>query len=190
MYEGGAGVSLYVSPVSECDKNLSHTLLCRAAQCFTGLKEADWSVLRTAEGKPFFPAVPQVCFSLTHSGSYWLCAFSYRPLGIDLQAHQPCSRETLSQRFFHPCEDAFLRLHCYRDFFSLWAAKESYLKFTGQGITGGLDHFSVVSSSGVFPALAGVDLRLLPFLPGYSLCLCAQRLGEVEVEWLGGQIDM
>ena len=63
----------------------------------------------------------------------------------------------------------------------MWCAKESWVKYTGHGFFDDPATFSVVDEAGNFPALEGVRLLLLPFAPGYSLCLCARE--ETVVEW-------
>ena len=55
-------------------------------------------------------------------------------VGLDLQLHTKGRKERISSRFFHPQENEYLRRCAYRDFFDIWAAKESYVKYTGQGI--------------------------------------------------------
>ena len=88
----------------------SHTLLVQAAQRYSGLAPGAFGELRTGPwGKPFFPQGPGLHFSLTHSGEWWLCAFSDRPLGLDLQIHRSYADPArLARRFFHPREDAWL----------------------------------------------------------------------------------
>lgn len=38
-----------------------------------------------ASGKPYFPTVPDICFSLSHTRGYVLCALSSVPVGADVQ---------------------------------------------------------------------------------------------------------
>ena len=153
----------------------SHALLYRAAARCSGLSSRSLGPLTAGPwGKPAVSLLPGLHFSLTHSGAWGVCAFSSRPVGLDLQLHRSFSPpEVLSRRFFHPREDAFLARGDYRDFFPLWSAKESYVKLTGRGFYLDPAAFSVVSPEGRFPEIAGASLRLLPFEPEYSLCLCA-----------------
>jgi 4'-phosphopantetheinyl transferase len=74
-----------------------------------------------------------------------MCAFGGEPVGLDLQQHQNCARERIAKRFFHPAENAFLQSSGYDAFFDVWAAKESFLKYTGEGMRRPLSGFSVVS---------------------------------------------
>lgn len=176
-------VLIYISSFGK-ESSKSHDLLRKAAARYTRRDKCDWNIALGAKGKPYFSTAPRVHFSITHSGGYWMCAFSSREVGLDLQVHRTCSREKLSQRFFHPKEDAFLRLRDYADFFDLWAAKESYVKYTGCGIARGFNDFSTVASDGKFPSVQGARLRLIPWREGYSLCLCARQLEDVSLAWL------
>lgn len=176
------GVLLFTAPFQEGGSG-SHALLYEALGRAVGAPVTA-PLAHGPYGKPYLPALPDLHFSITHSGAYWMCAVSDSPVGLDLQAHQDCKRETLSRRFFHPAEDEYLRRRDYADFFDLWAAKESYLKYTGQGITEELNTFSTVSPEGRFPALPGLCLRLLPWQSGYALCLCTAAPGPVHFRQL------
>lgn len=162
----------------------SHGLLRRAAVQYAQLAPEDCTLSFGPYGKPCFSAAPQLHFNITHSGAYWMCAFSRQPVGLDLQQHQDSPREKLSRRFFHPREDAYLSQEGYLPFFDLWSAKESYVKFSGRGITGELEDFSVVDEDGSFPAVPGVHLQLLPWKEGYSLCLCTPQPCGVQFVYL------
>ena len=146
----------------------------------------DWQSrrLRPAHtGKPYFPDAPQLQFSISHSGAYWLCAFSAAPVGLDVQQHRDCQKQALARRFFSPAEQAFLERTSHAPFFDLWCAKESYLKFTGEGLSG-LEAVCTVSPEGGFPSVPGVNLQLLPLFAGYSACLCTASPAEIREQFL------
>lgn len=174
-----AAFTVFLSPEED---GLSRTGRLRSAAArWTGRDTARWTCARTAGGKPFFAAAPELCFSVSHSGAYWGCAFGRAPVGFDLQRREPCRMEALARRFFHPAETAWLAAREWQeaDFFSLWTAKESFLKYTGEGMVNGLDWFSVLA-----PLPGGAQLRPLAGPDGYSLCLCAAPAGDVSVVWL------
>jgi len=172
-----ADTVIYYAPFSE-DSRHSHELLEKAVFSYTGqtpgaLSQGTW-------GKPFFPNMTDLHFSITHSGNYWLCAFSPAPVGLDLQVHRSfLPPEKLSRRFFHPMEDRFLRENDYMQFFSLWTVKESWVKYTGRGFFDDPATFSVVSEEGAFPYMEGVVFHQPDFRSGYSLCLCAESVCEI-----------
>lgn len=178
-------VTIFRHPYTECCHQ-SHTLLRQTASLYSGLPETKLGPLETTRwGKPFFSNYPDLHFSISHSGDWWLCGFSSRPLGLDLQIHRTHTAPAkLSHRFFHPLEDAFLKKNNYIQFFDLWCAKESWVKYTGHGFYDTPESFSVVSYDGHFPCVDGAELRLVPFAPDYSLCLCAHRLGKYQIHAL------
>jgi 4'-phosphopantetheinyl transferase len=58
-------------------------------------------------GKPWFPALPDFRFSLSHSGERVLCAVSALPVGCDIEK-QGRDTASLARRFFHPKERDWL----------------------------------------------------------------------------------
>lgn len=161
----------------------SATLLTAVAADYTGLPLHDprLRIVRSRDQRPVFPQLPGHFFSVSHSADRWMCAAGAYPLGLDLQVHQPCSAGKLSTRFFHPEEDAWLRARGYdqTDFFQVWTRKEAYVKYTGLGITQGLEWFSVVADGALRTRLDDVWF-LSPDAPeGFSLCLCVQAKEDV-----------
>jgi 4'-phosphopantetheinyl transferase len=110
-------------------------------------------ILRTPRGKPYLPSFPGLHLSITHSGKWFICAFSAQPVGIDLQEHSLLRKETpqqaydryakIARRFFHSNEATYVETDPKENFFPVWAAKESYVKFTGQGMDQFFDAFCV-----------------------------------------------
>lgn len=119
--------------------------------------------------KPYFEYPKGVEFSISHTGNMWMCAMSDIPVGLDVQEANRCKRDKLSGRFFHPDEDAWLSSHQYGGFYHVWAAKESYLKYTGDGLSYGMDRFCVVSGDGFCKEVNGIRQRHF---------VCSPRDGE------------
>lgn len=160
----------------------SHRLLRQAAQLYApGLAEP--ALASGAHGKPYFPDAPQLQFSISHSGAYWLCAFSAAPVGLDVQQHHDCQKQALARRFFSPAEQAFLERTSHAPFFDLWCAKESWLKYTGRGLSA-LPEAIVLAPDGQFPARPDARLQLLPVFDGYSLCVCTKDAARVALREL------
>lgn len=67
-------------------------------------------ILRSAGGKPFFAGYPEISFSITHTGSVWLCAVAGRPVGIDAEflTRRISDPVELAERFLHPQETAWI----------------------------------------------------------------------------------
>ena len=173
------GVTIYSAPLPE-GPEASHRLLRRAA-ALAAPQLTDCTLARQAQGKPWFPAAPELHFSISHSGGCWVCAFADAPVGLDLQAHRPCRALALARRFFAPEEAEWLRSRGEAAFFDLWCAKESWLKYTGRGLSA-LPEAIVLAPDGQFPARPAA--RLQPVFDGYSLCVCTKDAARVALREL------
>ena len=80
--------------------------------------------------------------------------------------------------------------HPYQRFFEIWAAKESYVKYTGQGIDGSFGQFSTAPEDGNIirnrlPWTAeGVWFWKEDIGENYVLCVCTRKEKPVQVEWI------
>lgn len=94
--------------------------------------------------KPCFKDLPGIFHNVSHSGNWWACAYGRIEMGLDLQQTSAEDKSRLAERFFHPLETAWLGRQPADQFYRIWAYKESYVKYTGEGLSRGLDRFSVV----------------------------------------------
>ncbi len=115
-------------------------------------------------GKPYFGENcfgknTDLFFSLSHSGNYVLCALAHEEVGADIQKipeaeMKKTERERkIAERFFFERErlwyqDAGEEVRRER-FYRIWAAKEAYIKWTGNGLTEGLSSFEVDPDKGM-----------------------------------------
>lgn len=154
----------------------SHALLARAAALYTGrAPEAFTALSHEPRGKPSFTAYPEVRFSVSHSADLWACAVDGETLGLDVQAFEGRDVQRIARRFFHPLEQAYVDAHGYEAFFYVWAAKESYCKYTGTGIDGTFSRFTVSDGERLLAQTDGA--WLFPFIPraGFIACLCTEE---------------
>jgi phosphopantetheinyl transferase len=142
-------------------------------------------IARPGGGKPVFANVHGLHFSVSHSGPLWACAFFGAPVGLDVQQHTRCNMRGVARRFFHHDEHAWLERTQYREFFSLWCAKESYVKYLGRGIDDGFDDFCVVKDEALTETMDGAYFRHLHGIEGFSACVCAGRRFELESDARG-----
>lgn len=86
--------------------------------------------------KPYLADYPHLHFNLSHTGPAVLCAVGDQEVGVDVQALRPVS-DRLAQKVMTPGEYAqYLQAGDPECFFArLWALKESYMKFTGKGLS-------------------------------------------------------
>lgn len=168
-----------------------------------------WRLGKGEHGKPFYLDAPWLHFSISHSGSFWVCAISGSSVGVDLQEHRSKGKRKaaaenesdglgrIAARFFHPAEAQYFRSLAEAGsrgreaaFYDIWAAKESYVKYTGEGIGKSFGEFSVSDGecllSEVKAPFGPPAMLYFPEPePDYSLCVCAERVEEVTVFDLG-----
>ena len=127
---------------------------------------------RTPNGKPYFAYSGAPCFSLSHSGSVWGCAFSTDPIGFDVERARPREWTAIAERFFHPAERDFVLARGEEAFFLLWTAKESYVKYLGTGIDETFSAFCLTDGVGISGQSIGVTFTRPPMPEGYYACVC------------------
>ena len=139
-------------------------------------------IIRDEKGKPYFQDVP-LEFSLTHSGSLWMCMFSDAPCGLDLQEVKPCDCQKIAKRFFHEDEAQAVRDGGEEAFFRIWVRKEAYCKMTGEGLFGE-DMPSVLADIGIWKgrsyAFTEIDIS------EEMLCaVCTGEAPDIQLRVLG-----
>lgn len=91
-------------------------------------------------GKPYFPEHPELSFNITHSTTTMAIVVANQPtVGIDIETIKARKNlQGLADRILKPTEQQWLdqQNHHLVAFFSLWSAKEAYLKATGTGLSG------------------------------------------------------
>lgn len=132
------------------DKKLSLAvwLLLEAALQEEGLALSRETLAFTAEGKPFLPEHPSLCFNLSHSGTQALVGLASRSIGVDTE-QCAAGNHRLAPRFFAPEEAAFVASQADERemdlaFTRIWTLKESFIKATGTGFSLPLPSFSVL----------------------------------------------
>ena len=90
-----------------------------------------------SHGKPVLRDTPGLHFSLSHSGNVVLCALDRSPVGADIEMIRRHNLKHLLS-VFSDRERASIEQAASPElqFTRLWTRKESYLKLTGEGLTG------------------------------------------------------
>jgi len=94
-------------------------------------------------GKPVYKDLP-VHFNVSHSGLLWVCIVGEKPCGIDIQVGREMSirkYDKIIQRYFTPNEQTFCDKYGTEGFFRIWAHREAYGKYTGEGFYGNMPDF-------------------------------------------------
>ncbi len=182
-------ILIYICPDDRSEE--SDSRICRFTRLFlaeTGQPfdvSLSFSILRPVVGRPIFKENSLPFFSVSHSGDLWVCAISARRVGLDIQ-RITSQRNTpaITRRFFHPEETAFLEQNGYQGFFSVWTAKESYVKYTGDGIDDRFSRFSAVEGSLLSNNINGLRLHHIEFDTAYAMCICYDGFDEACVRFM------
>lgn len=173
----------------------------------TGVKEAVYgeSGLRTdaaplslvyrygKNGKPYLQNFPGIFFSLSHSGSYVLCAMSDEDVGADIQEHRG-GKERVAERFFSEKDkkmlDSSLNNGLAREemFYRIWTVKEAYVKLTGQGLCQGMDTVEISCPYGE-NGRAGdkAYYKLCGGIKNYSIAVCSySQITDIVIKQIDG----
>ncbi len=157
-------------------------------QAPAGIYELSYTEL----GKPYFTDHPEIHFSVSHSGDMVLCAVSELNVGADIQEWKELTVD-IAGKFYHPEEKKYLSglspSASEKAFFELWCLKESYIKFTGKGLTQRLDELdfhTVLTQNGVgFFEFTENDTRiraeLIDVPHGYSAAVVEELVPEEEI---------
>lgn len=124
--EKKAGRLLLLSAVNECRMSKIQSL-----------KELESHIEIGAHGKPYFKDKTSFpFFNISHSGNYAVCATAPFEVGIDIQKIQKVSlmllKRVLTKEELLQVEQSERKE---ASFCKIWAKKESYVKWSGQGIT-------------------------------------------------------
>lgn len=116
-----------------------------------GLDAKHCRIVKGEHGKPYVEGVENVFFNLSHSGDFIVCAISDREIGIDIERIGKV-RMAVARRFYHPGEVSVLESLSGDSqidlFFRYWSVKESFLKYTGSGLSSPLSGFQVCFQNG------------------------------------------
>ena len=106
------------------------------------LSAGEYTVVYSGNEKPVLNSEKNLYFNISHSDDYVILAVSDSEVGCDIQKILPynprgagrnyCQKETDIIENSDEKDEVFIRL---------WALKESILKFTGKGLSGGLSNY-------------------------------------------------
>lgn len=112
------------------------------------IPEDEIIIAKGEHGKPYALNVP-AHFSVSHSGDFTVVAISNEPIGIDCEVIRDFSA-IIAHKTFNTSERNYVagnsanrtKSEMEKAFYEIWTAKEAYLKYTGQGLSGGINALS------------------------------------------------
>ena len=179
-------VTGYKNPGVRRTKLLGEGMIRRLLFRLWGLHKEDYLIRIGEHGKPLVESRFSVWYNLSHSGDYIVAAFSHLEVGIDIEQKRKARME-VARRFFHPAE-----IQCLQNlagdaqdelFFRYWSVKESFLKYTGSGLSSPLSGFEVRfvdHRPRIFQSenLRNLSISACPVDPAYKCFVCAETTEE------------
>lgn len=129
-------------------------------------------ILRTDSGKPYFEGL-NIYFNISHSQDIWACLIGPGCCGLDFQYIKPCNFQKIAGRFFSCSENIYVEQQGITGFFDIWARREAYSKYTGEGFFGNFDDF--VDLQGMLKQQVGNAILKEIKVPGIKSdyrCIC------------------
>jgi len=133
-------------------------------------------------GKPYCELPGNTQFSISHSGTWVVCAIGDTPIGIDVERIHGVHKD-IAKRFFSSAEFAGIFGLATEEarqerFFDIWTLKESYIKAIGHGLSCPLGSFTIEIGSDRISMTTDTDLPLLNFKcynlgVGYKCAVCS-----------------
>lgn len=143
-------------------------------------------ILRTPKGKPYFQGIP-IQFSLSHSGNIMVCAMGRNEVGIDVQHIRHARTIEVAQRFFSSEESDYVTQNGEKAFFELWARKEAFVKYIGEGISYGFQNFSLIRNGKLMDRLEKpvyCQFQMISIEEDVKCCVCSRKRERVWIKKL------
>jgi len=137
---------------------------------FTETMDFNWSDFSIQQnGKPVVSGGKY--FSISHSGSYVVVAFSNDEIGVDIELQKSIPIDELLHHF-HPEEVRFIcgQSDKQEAFHRIWTRKEAFLKAKGTGLLQGTVHANCQPDQ--LSDTIDWEIRTLVFQTGYALSVC------------------
>ena len=132
-------------------------------------------------GKNGKPEIEGLHFNISHAENFVICSVSENPVGCDIEKIRSI-KSGFEKRFFTQNEvsylDKFSGEEKLKQFFRLWTMKESYMKFTGDGMKLALNRIEFVFDDSIKVFRDGIlcDCNFKEYeLSGYKISVCAKE---------------
>lgn len=138
-------------------------------------------IVKAPGGKPSLSDSRGLFFNLSHSGAYAACAISDKEVGLDIQQCGKAVSPAVLNRVLHETEKNSCAGLSEEEkaafFFKIWAAKEAYVKCTGEGLARRFSAlFADWKGGSVTDTEKGIrrELYLVEAPAGYALAVCKE----------------
>lgn len=131
-------------------------------------------IRKTSMGKPYLINHPDIHFNISHSEQVVACVVAEEPVGLDVQFCNVKNIQKLAKKVLSIEEmEQWEKSECAEKvFLEFWTKKESYLKFTGDGIRSDLRTTTY----------DGAVFKTIDLCPGYIGMLCMPQKSTEKIQ--------
>lgn len=168
-------IQLYLA---ECTKENEHETARKLSEyAFCDIFKRPAVLCHGENGRPGFKDEDRIHISISHSNTLCAAAISDHEIGADIEYTNGNEERLirLANRYFTPPEADYVTKAPIINFYRIWCAKESYIKYTGEGFSKPMNSFSVFDSELCFSHL---------LYEGYSVCICSTEKYESAPIWI------
>lgn len=140
---------------------------------------ADWTLgtIRQKEGeKPYFEEDSKIHFNISHSGNLVICAIAKCEVGIDVEE----ILDSVAEEMKLICDEEEIQWMLQGDVrcnsYRLWTWKESYLKCTGEGMSGLENMPSMIEHGELKNQYQECYIKSLEIMDTYATTLCVKGI--------------
>ncbi len=152
-----------------CTKSDEHEVARKLSEyAFRDIFKRSAMLCHDQNGRPRFKDEDKIHVSISHSNTLCAVAISDHEIGVDVE-HTDGTEERLmrlAKRYFTPSEADYVITAPAMNFYEVWCAKESYMKYTGEGFSRPMSSFSVFDSELCFSHFLYED---------YAVCICSSE---------------
>lgn len=130
-----------------------------------GLREKDMRYGLSGHGKPYFADREDICFNISHSGTYAMAVSASQSVGCDIEEDKTLDTD-ISALCLASGENK-------ADLLKIWTMKESYLKKTGCGLNCDLTKLEAAKISNIYQ---------IEDIKGYWAFVCTQEPSELIIK--------
>lgn len=146
-----------------------------------GLQMKDIFIDCDVRGKPYMPKNRDLYFNVSHSEKWVVCALSTAQTGIDIELVQQTDISIAEDWFTKDENENLNKLDSEKEkldyFYSVWTIKESFLKATGEGLSGNPRTIETNIRNGNISVYCddgkNFHFKLFDFEKKYKLCVCS-----------------
>lgn len=148
------------------------------------IKNGDISFGIDRKGKSYINKFEYLHFNVSHSGDIVICALSMKEIGADCELISEDNGIEETRMVFSAGELAAIEPLSGRarleKFHEMWVLKESFVKYSGEGVVGDLAEIQIIEKNGAFSATRKgkrIDcvFRLYDIGPEYKAAVCSEE---------------